>query len=354
LAILGLAHRLTGFAVSLWLLLLGATGSLLALQEDWLPLVQPAITGPLPGAGDESAAGLARRVRAAEAGFGKDRVWALVLAGPSNALDQIYLRDQTGGGFLDPHSGAVIARWRGNERFVDVLFELHRSLLLGQGAKKAVGIVGLAGLVLVLSGLVLAWPAIRRWRGAAWPRSATRAAMVVAHRELGLIVALPLLVTMTTGVAVVFPATTKALLRAVSGLPAPSASISKPVDAAADIAWQAVFTAALERFPDASPRVVILPAAPGSPIAVWLRQPAEWHPNGRTTVDATADGTVIQTRDAVAVPLTDRLVSEAYAVHAAKVGGPIYRFALALTGLALALLASYGAIAYARRLFGRR
>jgi uncharacterized iron-regulated membrane protein len=354
LALLGLAHRLTGFTVALWLLLLGATGSLLALQEDWLPLMQPAIAGPPPGSEAQSPAALARRVQAAEAGFGKDRVWALVLAGPSNALDQIYLRDQAGGGFLDPRSGAVIARWAGNERFVDVLFELHRSLLLGQGAKKAVGIVGLVGLAMVLSGLVLAWPAIRRWRGAVWPRSTARSALVVAHRELGLLVALPLLVTMTTGVAVVFPATTKALLRSVSGLPAPSASISKPVYASAEIDWPAVFATALGRFPDASPRVVVWPPAPGSPLAVWLRQSAEWHPNGRTTVHATAAGAVIETHDAVAVPVVDRLVNEAYAVHAGKIGGPIYRSVLALTGLCLALLASYGALAYARRLRGRR
>jgi uncharacterized iron-regulated membrane protein len=347
------AHRLVGLAVSLWLLLLGATGALLAFKDDWLSLAQPAIAGPPPSGQAQSPAGLARRAKAAETAFGTDRVWALVLAGSPIALDQVYLRDQAGVGYLDPETGAVVARWAGNERFVDLLFELHRALLLGDAGKKAVGFLGLAGMALVLSGPVLAWPTFRRWRGAVWPRDMTRSALVVAHRQLGLLAALPLLVMTSSGLALVFPVTTKGLLRALSGLPAPT-PIAQTMVASSDIAWEAVFTAARARFPAASLRVAVWPNAPGTAVAVWLRQSTEWHPNGRTIFYATAAGDLADVRDAAAAPPADRLVNAAYAVHAGKVGGLPYRSLVALTGLALALLSSYGAVAYGRHLFGSR
>ncbi|WP_408871572.1 hypothetical protein, partial [Craurococcus roseus] len=47
---LGLAHRLLGLIASLWLMLLGATGGVLAFKEDWLRLAQPGAAGPPPPA----------------------------------------------------------------------------------------------------------------------------------------------------------------------------------------------------------------------------------------------------------------------------------------------------------------
>lgn len=355
--VLGRTHRLFGLVLSLWLLLIGATGALLAFKEDWLRLTQPGAAGPPPRPEALTPAGLARRAAAAEAAFGAGRVRALVLAGPAIALDQVYLRDHAGGGYLDPGTGAVVARWAAGERAVDVLFELHHALLLGEAGKTAVGIIGLLGAALVLSGLVLSWPALRRLRGAVWPRAATRPALLVAHRELGLLAALPLLVLMLTGAAVVFPVTARFLLG--GGMPAAPAmaeAAAAPAPAAAaagGIAWQAVFAAALARFPEAAPRVVAWPPAPGGPVVVRLRQPAEWHPNGRTTIHMTAAGGLVGVRDAVAAPLGDRLVDSAYPVHAGKVGGLPYRLLLALAGLALALLSAYGALCCAGHLLRR-
>lgn len=351
LAGLRLVHRLVGLTVSLWLLLLGATGALLVFKDDWLHLTQPVTAGPSPDAQAATPSGLARRARAAEFAFGADRIWALVLAGPSIALDQVYLRDHAGGGYLDPQTGAVVARWDGAERVVDVLFDLHHALMLGDAGKKAVGIVGLLGAMLVLSGLVLAWPTLRRLHGSVWPKSTTRSGLVVAHRELGLIAALPLLGIMLTGAAVIFPATARVLLGGDSKLSI-AARTPATSSGSSDTAWQAVFSAALARFPEATPRAITWPKAPDTAIAVRLRQPIEWHPNGRTTVLATAAGYVVDTRDAAAAPLPDRLVNAAYPVHAGKVGGLLYRSLVALAGLALALLSSYSAIAYARHLFG--
>lgn len=350
--VLAFVHRLLGLAVSLWLLLIGATGALLAFKDDWLRAVQPGAAGPAPPAGTLTPMGLAARAVAAEAAFGADRVRSLVLAGPSLALDQVYLRGHAGGGYLDPVTGAVVARWAAGERAVDVVFDLHHALLLGEAGKTAVGTVGLLGAVLVLSGLVLSWPAIRRPRGIFWPRTATRSALLVVHRELGALAAVPLLVSMLTGAAIVFPAASRVLL---GGAPAPPVpATARPTPPAAGTDWQAVFVVARARFPDAEPRAAVWPGAPGGPATVRLRRPPEWHPNGRTAVRVGAGGTLDGAVDAVAAPFGDRVVDGAYPVHAGKVGGLPYKLLVASVGLSLALLSAYGALGYAEHLLRGR
>lgn len=347
---LGLAHRLLGLAVSLWLMLLGTTGALLVFKEDWLRLVQPGATGPPPSGEMLTPTGLAQRAAAAEAAFGAEQIRSMVLAGSAIALDQVYLRDHAGGGYLDPRTGAILAHWAEGERLVDVLFDLHHTLLLGEGGKTAVGVVGLLGVTLVLTGLVLAWPMLRRLRGRVWPRTTTRSGLIAVHRELGVFVALPLLVLMLTGTAVVFPSAARILL---SGTPAPAVTLAPGAvapPAASSIAWEAVFSIALQCFPEASFRVVVWPPTRGGSTSVRLRQPVEWHPNGRTVVRVTAAGSLFDTHDAVAASRADRLVYTAYPIHAAKVGGLPYRLLVAVAGLALALLSAYGAIGYARYL----
>lgn len=346
-------HRLLGLVMFLWLLLLGATGTLLAFKEEGLRLVQPGAAGPPLSREMLTPAGLAQRATAAEAAFGADRVRAVVLAGPSIALDQVYLRGHTGGGYLDPATGAVVARWAEGERLIDFLFDLHHTMLLGERGKTAVGVVGLLGAGLVLSGLILSWHMLSRLRGTVWPRTTTRSGLLVAHRELGLVAALPLLVLMLTGAAVVFPTAARALL---GGLLAPAPPLPRALASStgSDVVWERVFATALVRFPGASPRVVVWPQAPGAPLILRLQQSAEWHPNGRTAVKVSPAGGLVDAHDAVSAPLPDRLVYTAYPVHAGKVGGLSYKSLVALAGVALALLSAYGAIGCGQHLLGWR
>ena len=99
---------------------------------------------------------------------------------------------------------------------------------------------------------------------------------------------------------------------------------------------------ARRRFPDAEFRILSLPRKPGDPISVRMKQPAEWLPNGRTTLafDA-ATGEVLAARDALTLPSGAQAFNMAFPIHASKVGGWTWRILLTITGLAMTMLGSF-------------
>jgi hypothetical protein len=105
--------------------------------------------------------------------------------------------------------------------------------------------------------------------------------------------------------------------------------------------YRAMLTEARRRFPDADFRILSLPRKPGDPISIRMKQPAEWLPNGRTTLafDA-ATGDVLAARDALALPSGAQAFNMAFPIHASKVGGWAWRSVLTVSGLALTLLGS--------------
>ena len=85
----------------------------------------------------------------------------------------------------------------------------------------------------------------------------------------------------------------------------------------------------------------------GGLIAVRLRQQKEWLPNGRTMVwFDPATGTMVASRDALALPLGSRLANADYPLHAAKVGGLTYRLVMTVSGLSLGLLGTLAVVTF--------
>lgn len=342
-------HAWAGLFLCLWLVMLGTTGTLLAFRDDWVRLTVPASAGGLPEA---TAEGLAVRARAAEAAL-PGEVRLVRFATDRLPLDQVFLTDK-GGALLDPRTGALLDRWAENGRVMEWLFDLHHRLLLGDVGLKAIGFAGLALVVMLLAGVVLASATWGRFKGRVWPKNPRRAALITAHRDLGLLLALPLLLAALTGVALSFPESSRALAAWVSGpmpvVPPPP----KPDPAAAPdlIAWEAVFAAAGQRFPDATIRFAIWPTPKNAAVELRLRQPAEWHPNGRTTLRVDVSGAMLAGQDATALPAGFQILNTAYPLHSGRVGGLAYRLAVALAGVGLVLLSGYGTLAYLRRLRG--
>ena len=193
---------------------------------------------------------------------------------------------------------------------------------------------------MILTGLIVWIPAWRATGWRVWPRSGARRELIGSHRNLGLIFAIPLVVFSLTGGAIVFHGTTQALLGAV---PAPPA----PVVGTGDVDWARALTEAQARFPEATPRMAVRPAAPGRPATIRLKQPGEWHPNGRTTVTIDpATSRAVATSDANALPTGVRAYNAFYPLHASSVGGWLYSAVTALSGVAMAALGVVGAWAF--------
>jgi uncharacterized iron-regulated membrane protein len=336
------AHNWVGLALSLVLALLALSGSLLVFKTDWLRATQPGAAAAVV----VDAATFGRDAEAAERVYGTERLKSVTFAGPEIGLHQVYLADG-GGAYLEPGTGRVVSEWAKNERFVDWLFDLHHHLLLGKSGTTLAGWTGFAGLLLTVSGLYLWWPARRLFAPRLTPRSSARGHWVAVHRDMGALTAPVALLLLFSGWPMALPDVAKPAMTAVLGEMEPRPN---PVAGEGDVDWAAAVPAAQARFENAAPRMAVWPAS-GKPASVRLRQPAEWHANGRTQVWIDpADGAVLATWNAQAERRAGRVYNVLWPLHAAKVGGLMWKLLAFAGGLGLAALSLYGAESFRRRL----
>lgn len=331
---LALLHRWIGAIVGALLALLGVTGALL-VWRDRLTFV--------PHAGEpvsRDPAALARVLDMLAAGARPlDRV---TLAGEGLGVHQVVFRD--GGGAYLSQSGEVVARWSSAwQRPELLLFDLHHRLLLGEAGETVNGVAALVGLVLVVSGVVLWWRTRARFRPRLWPARMTSGAIVHHHRDLGVLTAPMLALSLLTGAMMALPALERLLLAPLGASdrarPPKLATTVAPIAAPARFA--PLLAAAARRFPGAALRRVQWPRGTGAPLALRLRQPFEWTPNGRTFVYADpATLAIVGIADPATGGAHERVREKLYPLHAAKVGGLWWKLAVTASGLALALLGS--------------
>ncbi len=330
-------HAWAGVVLCLVLAALGLSGSLLVLKADYLRAVVPEarIEAPL------DAASLGAAIDRVEMQVPAEELGYLRFADAHLGIHTIGM--ESGGGAYAAADGDLVARWTGLERFELWLFDLHHYLLMGDTGKLVAGVSGIAGTLLVLTGLYIWLPAARSFAWRAWPRSGKRRDLLSNHRDLGVLFAAPLLVIVVTGVGMIWSAEARAVLNFVAG----SRSIAQPAAPRAgegEVDWAKAMAGAEAAFPGAEPRILSWPDSPGDPASLRMRQPGEWHPNGRTVVYIDpATSAVLETRDAHALSRGDRMGNAIYPLHAAFVGGRIYDAITFLTGVALTWLGLLGA-----------
>jgi uncharacterized iron-regulated membrane protein len=350
IATLRTVHAWAGAVLSLLLAILGLSGALLVFQDDYLRAsFAPA---RIAVAADPSTlGGIAER---AEEIFGQDAIRSIRFADSGFGLSEVRLK-AGGGAYLDG-AGEMVEPWAGNARPEVWLFDLHHHLLAGETGEIVTGIAGLAAVLLTVTGLIALWPARRAQGLRVWPRTAQRRELLASHRNLGLMAALPLLVFAITGAGMVFSPQTRALLSILDG-PAPAA---EPVAAAAgpgDLDWALALAEAQAQFPQAQIRLAIWPRGERSTASVRLRQPSEWHPNGRSYVSFDpASQTMLSSSDARSAPRGEQIYNAFYPLHSARIGsgliGRLYDVLTALSGLALFMLGSLGCYAFLAKRIG--
>ena len=330
-------HRWTGGLIGLVLALLGLTGTILLHKEAWIGL---------PHAADAQRTDLDSVTRATEAIMTlPEAPQGIIYARESFGLHQA--RFGEGVGLYADQSGDVVARWASQwERPELWLFDFHHHLFAGDSGEWVIGIAGLAGLFFIITGIILWWPTRKTFQPRLWPKRMSRPALLMHHRDLGVIAAPLLLLSVVTGTMMIFRPFAMAVVapfgstsEAAAAMKAPDYD-SGPLAAKPDYA--AMLAEARRRFPDAEFRILSLPRESGDPISLRMRQPDEWLPNGRTTLwfDA-ATGKLLGARDALAMPRAAQAFNKAYPLHAGKVGGLACRLLMTLSGVALTLLGSF-------------
>ena len=199
-------HAWAGMTLALLLLLSSVTGTLLIWKEDYVKLVTPAAQVDFT----PSPAALARIAEAVEAGFENNDILNIQFATAEFPLTKVTLYD-TNYAYLDIQ-GNVVDEWHMNERFEEWLYDLHHRLLLDDLGLTITGLAAMALIILVLLGVISFVPLRRQFARGIVPKSVKRSELVTSHRNLGILIAWPLLLTLITGVILAFPYEAEELL----------------------------------------------------------------------------------------------------------------------------------------------
>lgn len=343
LSILIKLHRWLGLFFGLWLVLVALTGTLLLYKVELLQWSYPQLKlQQIPT--QATAAEVFDRYQEGYAYLPRDANPWLEIVMPSGVRH--YYNDQGEHILARPYLGD----------WISVMVEFHHHVLLHDLGKDLLGYLGIAGLILLITGLIRWWP--RHWSRRllsvrwVWPwQRGFAATLFQLHKVVGSLLFLPLLVGILTGTAIMYAAAVS------SGLTAlwPSQQ-QQPITAdqwrtvAAAHSWQQRFERAQQLLPEHQPRLVSL-----SNLSMRLTFPGEWHPNGRSHVQFDANtGAVTSVYDLRYDSRGYQVSQLIFPVHIAAVGGLGWFIVVLMGGLALVLLPLTGIYFWGWRQFKQR
>lgn len=331
-------HRWTGGIIGLLLALIGLTGTLLLWKGAWLAL-------SVPMAGNAYSNQPAQLASVTQQIIANSERQVLYVRFADHEIPVHTVNTGLESGFYTDASGSAVAGWDTIWGRAEIaLFDIHHYLLMGETGVILAGIAALVGLGFVITGLIIWWPTRKTFKFRLWPARMTRPAIIRQHRDLGVVLSPLLFFTMLTGAMMTLNPLASLLMMPFSSPAEMEAATAKPKVMAGPIGnadWEAIMTKAQERFPGAEFRLASLPRKAGDPIAIRMKQPEEWHNNGRTMVWFDGETSeIVGTVDALKLPQGSQVFNLAYPLHAAKVGGIAYKIVQTLTGLTLTLLGS--------------
>lgn len=327
-------HRWLGLTLSLWLLLMAVSGSILLYKNEFLSWQYPQLQLPQPLTQTE----VARIANEHHSGYAlmprADRPWLEIV---DSAKTHFYY-NADGTVLLErPYLGDLTS-W---------LVELHHHLLLNELGKDILGILGLASLALIFTGLIRWWPrrgfSLRALSVRFYNPFSRRGMQTLwqSHRFIGVVLFLPVFIGLSTGTAIMYSAQVKSFLLNV--LPFQQQS-SQEIPEVSATNWQQRFDIAKQVLPTTDARLLYLEEP-----RIRLKHNDEWHPNGRNYVGFTSNGKLDEVTNTRHTPLGNQVSNTIYPLHVAAMGGWLYQLVILLSGIALILLPVSGIWFYAKR-----
>ncbi|ATQ70199.1 MULTISPECIES: PepSY-associated TM helix domain-containing protein [Methylosinus] len=263
--------------------------------------------------------------------------------------------------FVDPYRAKVTGQrllLHGEDQlsqpFVPILMAFHWTLLLGVANAFLIGALGVAVFVSILIGLFLWRPRNGDWRlglKIKWGASQERIAYD-AHRSVGLYFSAILLVTLLTGVAMIFKPMTRAATSLFSPVRAEPDFGRSSIDAgAAPIGLDAAVAAADKALPGGRLHWILLPSGPEGVYVVGKQSDDE--PNRTKTYrNAGVDqysGRILQVQDRGDFSAGERVLEWLFPLHSGEAFGVIGRPLMLLVGAAPLVLFATGVLRWRQK-----
>ena len=339
-------HGWAGALFTLYLLVISLSGTLLLWKQAYLWLAIPEARAdfePTP----EALASIAADI---EARFGNRDILQIQFPTEQLALTKVI--------FPEAHyayiasNGTIIDEWVLNERWEEWLYDLHHRLLLGDQGLSLTGSAGLVLLSLVVLGLIAFWPLRRGFGRGLWPKSMARPYSLKAHRNIAILVALPFLLSLITGIVLAFPGWVEERLRPVRSTQEYSDAMIVGIDDVSGAGtgdWLPAMQRALAGFPGGTIRTATVPNGFDTYRVLGIQQDVDWHPLGTSQVYIDAPEGYMDVRiDATALPRIERAFNAAYPLHTGRLNLP-YRLLLTASGFGLVFASAFGLLGFLGR-----
>lgn len=263
--------------------------------------------------------------------------------------------------FVDPYSAQVTGErlfLHGDEVFsqpiIQILMTFHWTLFLGVNNAWVVGCIGLAMFFSIGVGLYLWWPANGDWRaGLKIKQGASRERQTLdVHKSVGFYCGLLLLVTLFTGVAMIFKPTTRAVTGMFSAVRAdPDFGKSLPATGRVPIGAGAAAAIADRVFPDGRLHWILFPETPAGVYVVGKQAAGE--PNQSATTRNVGveqyTGAVLHIQDREGFSGGETFLEWLYPIHSGEIFAGLGRPVVLIVGLAPLVLFATGLMRWLQR-----
>jgi uncharacterized iron-regulated membrane protein len=339
-------HGWAGALFTVYLFVISLSGTLLLWKQAYLWLAVPEARADF----EPTPAALASIAADIEARFGERDILQIQFPTEVLALTKVV--------FPEAHyayvasNGTIVDEWVLNERWEEWLYDLHHRLLLGDFGLNLTGTAGVVLLSLVVLGVTAFWPLRRGFGQGLWPRSTARPFLLKAHRNIGILVAVPFVLTLITGIVLAFPGWVDSRLEPIRRTQEYSDAMVVGLDAISGAGtgdWLPAMQRAQASFPNGIIRTATVPSAFNTYRVIGIQQDADWHPLGSSQIYIDAPEGYMDVRiDATALPMIERAVNAAYPLHTGRLNLP-YRILLTASGLGLVLASVFGLLGFVGR-----
>ncbi|MBS1823766.1 MAG: PepSY domain-containing protein [Acidobacteria bacterium] len=266
--------------------------------------------------------------------------------------------------FIDPYTGLITGQEDYHSKWMQWFFELHAKLLLGNTGMFLNGFVGLAAVILSLSGLIVWWPGLPRWRsgfsflrGARWQRR-----NYDWHKVTGFYASADVLVIAFTGMFFSFPDLYKSVIQTVTRVSVPASPRAATTWNSASPPLEQMIGKALRAQPGSSFVSLAFPKKAGDPFSIRTKEEHDWHRIGLNWVYLEpGTGEVLRSARFSQVNLASQTALLMYPFHFGRFGGRWNRLAYygvmilyLAAGLAPAILTVTGFLMYWNRSLSKR
>lgn len=346
------AHRWIGLTLGLVIAIIGVTGSVAVFWRESTEWTNPSLSIAQPAEKWTSYDQMIATIQAAHPDRSGQWVMNLPWGGPSQPIYAVYdTPEEKAGQFEMPlyvavnqYDGTILGEYYWGETLSSWIYKLHAFLHAGPAGEVFVGVMGLAMLLLAVSGLYLWWPigAFRKQNFTASPRIGWKHFEFELHKLLGFYSFIILFISSLTGAMLVFSDTAYEGLNAVERFATAEIDETAPpkvtvLPGLKPMSYDAFVKRVEATFPNSIPRSVFFPGAGGnSAYGMIVRQPHDhidkFYPGSSLWIDQYT-GKELGRVDSAGFNATQRLYGYRYAFHGGEALGLSGRIVLAFVGL---------------------